>query len=123
MSALPRRILVGFDGSEASWRALDAATQLTGYGSTLTVVHVAPEGDAPGDRLVEARERVRRRQVTATYVQRVGDPAEELLDAAHELDAELVVIGRRGGVRNGSAPGSVSAAVVRRAPCDVLVIT
>jgi len=42
MAAQPRRIVVGFDGSDAAWRALDVAAGLTGYGSTLAVVSVEP---------------------------------------------------------------------------------
>lgn len=124
MSAQPRSILVGVDGSEAGARALDAALGLTGYGSTLTVVHVAREGEKPGSALEDAKDRARRRHVLATYVERFGDPALELLAAARELETELVVVGRRAIAENGEpAPGSVSAAVVRHAPCDVLVVT
>ena len=125
MAAQPRRILVGFDGSEASWRALETAIQLTGYGSTLTVVSVTPEGQSPSSRALSAvRDRVRSRQLAAAYVQRAGDPADELLEAARESAAELVVVGRSGGDADAPvAPGSVSAAVVRRAACDVLVVS
>lgn len=115
---------MGFDGSNAAYRALDTATHLTGYGSTLTVVHVAAEGARTSSVLEDARDRVRRQQVTATYVQRTGEAAHELLEVARELDVELVVVGRRaedGDER--STPGSVSGAVVRRALCDVLVVT
>jgi len=123
VAAQPRRILVGFDGSAAGWRALETAIQLTGYGSTLTVVHVQPEGEPSDGLLQKARRHVRSRQLAASYVQRVGDPAEELLEAARELEAELLVVGRRAEHADGSPPGSVSAAVVRDAPCDVLVIS
>lgn len=124
VAAQPRRILVGVDGTEASMRALDVAAQLVGYGSTLTVVHVVVDGAASNSVMDEARDRVHRRQLTATYIQRVGEPAEELLDAARELDAELVVVGRRAAREGGGRPpGSVSTTVVRRAPCDVLVVT
>ncbi|MFO7572629.1 MAG: universal stress protein [Gaiellaceae bacterium] len=127
MAAQPRRILLGFDGSDASWRALEAAIQLTGYGSTLTVVTVvtvAPEGESSSElSLARAREHVRLRQVTAAYVQRIGDPVEELLDAARELEAELIVVGRSDDHETPShEPGSVSASVVRSASCDVLVV-
>ena len=126
MAAQPRRILVGFDGSHASWRALETAIQLTGYGSTLTVVTVAPEGETPStDALAAARERVRSRQLAATYLQRAGDPVEELLGAAREGGVELVVVGRS--VAGDGAPlddpASISASVVRRAACDVLVVS
>ena len=40
MAARPRRIMVGYDGSEAATRALDVAADLVGYGSTLAVVTV-----------------------------------------------------------------------------------
>jgi nucleotide-binding universal stress UspA family protein len=125
MAAQPRKIIVGYDDSEASRRALDRAADLTGYGSTLTVVSVAPEGAAySADLLTSARERLLHRHVTATYMQPVGEPADELVDAAAVLEADLVVVGRhsRGPLRR-LVLGSVSADVVRRAPCDVLVVT
>jgi nucleotide-binding universal stress UspA family protein len=124
MAAQARRILVGFDGSGASWRALDVAAQLTGYGSTLAVVSVAREGNGGVRSLLDvAHEHLLEQHVTATYVPKVGDPAEELVSAARELAADLVVVGRRGEGSDGTPlPGSVSAEVVRDAPCDVLVI-
>ena len=119
-----RRILIGFDGSDASWRALDVAAGMIGYGSTLAVVSVARDGNGSVHVLFEkARERLLGHQVTATYIERVGTPAEELVAAARELDMDLVVVGRRsGGGSDEPLPGSVSADVVRDAPCDVLVI-
>lgn len=124
MAAQPKRIIVGFDGTPGALRALDAAARLVGYGSTLTVVTVAREGDSGGaETLARARELLLGKLVTATYVQRVGQPAEELVDAARDLEADLVVVGRRGGPDAPRVePGSVSADVVRQAPCDVLVV-
>ena len=40
MAARARKIMVGYDGSDASTRALDVAADLVGYGSTLAVVTV-----------------------------------------------------------------------------------
>jgi nucleotide-binding universal stress UspA family protein len=124
MAAQPRRIIIGFDGTDGARRALESAAHLAGYGSTLTVVAVADEGgNGGGDVLASARDFLLEKLVTASYVQRFGDPAEELVGAAGELGADLVVVGRRSGV-NGARqePGSVSADVVRLAPCDVLVV-
>ena len=123
MSAQPRRIVVGVDDSEPSRRALERAADLAGYGSTLTVVSVARDGEqyAAGP-LEQAREALLRRHVSATYLQPVGDPAAELVDAARELEADLVVLGRRSRSLRRVVLGSVSDAVVRRAPCDVLVV-
>jgi nucleotide-binding universal stress UspA family protein len=123
MSAQPRRIVVGVDDSEPSRRALERAADLTGYGSTLTVVSVARDGDRYAEGPLEkAREQLLRRHVSATYLQPVGDPAAELVDAARELEADLVVLGRRSRSLRRLVLGSVSDAVVRRAPCDVLVV-
>ena len=125
MAAQPRRILVGFDGSEGAQRALTAAAEVMGYGSTLTVVSVAPsEEPATPDPLAAARGLLLDRLVQATYVRRVGDAAGELVALADELGADLVVVGRRG--HEGSRkprPGSVSADVVRHTARDVLVVS
>jgi hypothetical protein len=54
---------------------------------------------------------------------REGDPAEEIVALAEGLDADLVVVGSRGsGLVGRLITGSVSEAVVRRAPCPVLVV-
>jgi nucleotide-binding universal stress UspA family protein len=124
MVVQPRRILVAFDGSEQAWRALDVAARMTGYGSTLAVVSVDREGNGSVRALLEqAHERLLGHQVTATYVERQGAPAAELVATAGDLGADLVVVGRRsGGGMDAPLPGSVSAEVLRDAPCDVLVI-
>jgi nucleotide-binding universal stress UspA family protein len=114
MSAQPRRIVVAFDGSEPSIRALDAAAQLVGYGSTLTVVSVEPRDGALGD----ARDRLLHRHVTAQYLTRSGDPGTEIVEAARDLDADLIVVGRR----TPPANESLSAQVVATAASDVLVV-
>lgn len=120
MAARPNRILVAYDGSEASQRALDAAADLVGYGSSLSVVHVQPAG-GPDGRLVErARERLLQRQVTARYLEPFGDPARQIVEAAISVGADLIVVGRRNALERLS--GSVSAGVLERAPCNVLVV-
>jgi nucleotide-binding universal stress UspA family protein len=123
MAAHARKILIGFDGSEASRRALDVAARLTGYGSTLAVVSVARDDNGAVTALLEeAHERLLGHQVPATYLEKVGEPAEEIVEAARELDADLVVVGSRSGSMDGSVAGSVSVEVLRAASCDVLVI-
>lgn len=119
MSGHARNILVGYDGSGPARRALDIAADLAGYGSTLAVVSVRTEGSQDAAALDDAREHLLRRQISARYLQPVGVPAEALVAAAEELGADLVVVGRR---THGPIPGSVSRAVVRTAPCDVLVV-
>ena len=124
MAAQARRIVVGYDDSEPAQRALDRAADLTGYGSTLTVVSVTSgNGSMSVAALDHARERLLRRHVMATYLQPVGEPATELVGTARELEADLVVVGRRSNSLRQLVLGSVSADVVRSAPCDVLVVS
>ena len=121
MAGQAKRILVGYDGSDAAGRALDAAAGLAGYGSTLAVLSVSPEG-RPSERgvLAEARDQLVAHQLRASYLEQVGDPAEQLVETARDLGVDLVVVGRNAVQR--LVLGSVSATVVRTAPCDVLVV-
>jgi nucleotide-binding universal stress UspA family protein len=125
MAAQTRKILVGYDDSDAARRALDRAADLAGYGSTLTVVTVARNGTASSTNMLDsAREHLLGRHVSATYLQPVGEPAVTLVEAAEEIGADLMVVGRRSrGTLRRLVLGSVSDAVVRGAPCDVLVVS
>jgi nucleotide-binding universal stress UspA family protein len=121
VTARSRRIMVGYDGSEASRRALEAAADLVGYGSTLTVVTVQ-NGELDGSVSRDARDRLQLRNVEARYSEPSGEAAEQLVESARRLEADLVVVGRRNRSPLRVLLGSVSARVVRRAPCDVLVV-
>lgn len=121
MSARPRRIVVGYDGSDASRRALDAAADLVGYGSSLAVVTVR-DGEVGGDVPGDARRHLQARHVEARYHEPAGEPAERLVQVAHDVGADLVVVGRRNRGPLRALLGSVSSRVVRRADCDVLVV-
>jgi nucleotide-binding universal stress UspA family protein len=116
MMARPRSILVAYDGSTGSERALDAAADLVGYGSGLTVVYVPREGRSANGVVDDARARLLRRHLVARYLERPGEPAEEIVEAARASAADLIVVGRP------SELGSVSRAVLEHAPCDVLVV-
>jgi nucleotide-binding universal stress UspA family protein len=122
MAVRPRKIVVGYDGSEAGRRALEVAADLAGYGSTLSVVTVRTRDLGPSI-AQDARERLLRRHVEARYLEPTGEPAETLVETARQLDADLVVVGRRDhNALQRLMLGSVSAKVVRRASCDVLVV-
>jgi nucleotide-binding universal stress UspA family protein len=124
MTAKAQKMLVCYDGSEPARRALDKAAELMGYGSLLAVANVAPRGEPSGSiALSEARERLLRRQLTASYVPLQGDPVEELVATAQALDVDLVVLGVAGAGRGSrSDTPHVGSELVRRAPCDVLVV-
>jgi nucleotide-binding universal stress UspA family protein len=116
MALRPRRILVSYDGSSASRRALDAVADIAGYGSVVAVVGVvAGRDDLTGERrrlVDEARQALLDRHVVARCFAVDGDPADALLGYAAELDADLVVLAR---------PSPARAVVVDGAACDVLL--
>jgi nucleotide-binding universal stress UspA family protein len=61
--------------------------------------------------------------VTTEFRQLIGNPAAVICKAAHDWDADVIVMGNRG--RSGLSElvlGSVSNEVMHRAPCSVLVI-
>jgi len=137
MAAVGKRILIGYDGTEPSRRALERAAEIAGYASSVTLVNVAPplygkphdgipdpRGLAEGKRLLEeARSELARRHVRAHVVEPVGHPAEALVEAAKDLRADLVILGTHDrGTVGRLLHGSVSEAVVRDAPCDVMVV-
>jgi nucleotide-binding universal stress UspA family protein len=137
MAAVGKRILIGYDGTEPSRRALARAAEIAGYASSVTLVNVAPplypatrngipdpRGLADGKRLLEeARAELARRQVRADLVEPVGDAAEGLVEAARELHADLIIVGTHDrGLVGRLIHGSVSEAVARDAPCDVMVV-
>ena len=139
-------IVVATDGSPAAGAALDEALRLAqATGDTVAVLAVwrALQGDfglpypsaallgelldaehAYAERLLaEARERALAAGVEVETVLQAGDPAERICAFAEERDARLIAIGTHG-YRPALAllTGSVSTAVIRRAPCPVLVV-
>jgi nucleotide-binding universal stress UspA family protein len=60
---------------------------------------------------------------TAEPVYQLGNPAEEIMKAAVEHDADLIVMGAQGlGAVDRFLLGSVSTRVVQHATCAVLVV-
>jgi len=54
---------------------------------------------------------------------RKGDYAEEILNAAKEFDADMIVIGSRGlGLLKSTVLGSVSQKVLHHASCSVVTV-
>jgi nucleotide-binding universal stress UspA family protein len=146
ISIFPTRILLATDGSEeaelAAIRAVDLAQSTD---SELHVVHVGvvpsflksdPGTRGYDDKLYEqieeeSRELLRKLAwrvkiaggtVVGTHL-RMGAVDLEIVGLAKELGADLIVMGCRGrrGIRR-VLEGSISDAVIRRAPCPVLVV-
>jgi len=126
-----RRILAATDLSELSVGALQTALGLAartgGRAADVTVLHVRH----PTQRLSQVEgvfEGHLDRALGALATQvgsmvRSGDAAEEIVAAARERDADVVVVGTHGrtGVRR-LVVGSVAEQVAREAPCPVLIV-
>ena len=140
-------VLVGTDGSESSFKAVDRAAEVAkDAGATLVLVcayHPLPErqanraADALGneaykvtgshpaeDVLNDARGRAQKvgvKDVDTVAIE--GDPVDVLATAVTERKADLVVVGNRGlNSLAGRLLGSVPANISHRAPCDVLIV-
>ena len=139
-----KKIVVGYDGSDNSKRALERAIALSAFeGATLRIVvavntilpmygttapyyppDYAEQVTKEGQRsLAEAVSRAK--QVTQKISGSVmdGHPAEMILSSADRDGSDLIVVGRRGisGVER-FLMGSVSSSVVNHSKCDVLIV-
>jgi nucleotide-binding universal stress UspA family protein len=69
----------------------------------------------------QCQEVLKPRWPLAEVMEAEGDPGEEIIRAADDLKADLVVMGARGGSGHTGGLGSVAASVARCADCAVLV--
>ncbi len=138
-----QHLLVATDFSDVSGQALEVAVELAlERSASLTVVHtcevptyayadlglapldlLTPIADVAGKRLEELLRSVRERCPKAVGVLKVGVPWEQILAAAAETGADLVVVGTHG--RRGVAHavmGSVAERIVRSSPIPVMTI-
>lgn len=134
------RIMVAVDGSDHSVRAVAAARELARkFTGEVRVVHVherefpavrgavgTAESPAEAGRLIERYvKELEAEGVTATgdaRTARLGGAAKEILHAAAEFDAGLIVTGTRGlSDFEGLLLGSVAHKIIHHAPCPVMV--
>ena len=79
--------------------------------------------DAAEVRAAETQENLGACGAQVQSVVRLGHPADEILSAAQEQDADLIVVGARGRTRAGPfRMGDVAQKVVKYASCSVLVV-
>ncbi|HLI72662.1 MAG TPA: universal stress protein [Acidimicrobiales bacterium] len=138
----PRRVVVGVDGSQASARGVRWAADIASdTGAEVVAVHVlgllAHLGPDPDDATPSQshRDEVRHRfeeewctglrQAGVAHECRLveGSPVVALLDTAAQVEADLIVVGRRGaGGFPGLQLGSTSLQLVEHAQVPVVVV-
>ena len=122
-----RTIVVGIGEDPEDEDTLAVALELAG--ALGAVVHLLRayhgEAERPGAEaaLADAQRAAREDGLEAVVHPRRDDPADSLIAAAKELDAELVVVGGRSmGLGKRLLPGSVANRVSHRSPCSVLIV-
>lgn len=141
----PSTIVVGVDGSDQSRHAARLAASIaraTGAEIHLMTVVRPPEGwwgivaspptsTALGETLMNARQEILEKTVAEIdldgiehqVVEDIGDPARMLVDYAEKIEADLLIIGKRGaGFIERMVVGSVANRVVHDAPIPVLIV-
>lgn len=132
-------VLLPFDFSEPATEAIATALEFVKRKQLLWVLHVVPPvttvspgfllGDVdPGELRANADSALAKVLSEAGVGEAnrrvlIGDPANEIINVAREIDANLIVIPSRGktGLRRWML-GSVAEKVVRQAPCPTLVL-
>jgi nucleotide-binding universal stress UspA family protein len=133
-----KTIVLGYDDSESSRRALERAASLVkAFDAKLVVTSVTPVvvgrsagavdvTDPPAkhaEELAHAREYLDGQGIAADFQPAVGDVADAIVELAREQHADLIVVGTREmGFLERLLHHSVSAEVSHRAHCDVLIV-
>jgi nucleotide-binding universal stress UspA family protein len=136
-----KTILVAYDDTEPSRRALDrAATLAEAFGSRVLVTSIAPlhyssprltltvkeRGEGPAAReedMKQAQAILEERGVAAESLPARGHPGPTIAKLAEDSDADLIVVGTRElGALQRLLRQSVSQEVSRKAQCDVLIV-
>ena len=135
-----KTIVLGYDDSESSMRALQRVIELAkAFDARVVAISAAPvlvpagHGIGPIDptstpelhreELGHVKAVLDKLGISAAYQVGLGHPADVILEAAEECEADMIVVGT-------SEPGllsrilglSVSENVQRRARCDVLIV-
>ncbi|MCL4355004.1 MAG: universal stress protein [Nitrososphaerota archaeon] len=138
--ALLRKLLLGYDGSAQSERALALAVEIASQ-NEVSVIHIAyvvrkPAGapDPVPDELVESLKRsaaetllnaertVKKGLLDAASHIEVGDPGEKLLELASALKPDLVVLGALQHSASEKLVGTTSSHFLKSRPYSLLIV-
>lgn len=139
MSGGPRRIVLGYDGSDRARAALDVVRNTAAPGAEVTVVyaHRIPPELRSYEFFQDLLEEVERgaREIVGTAraalegsglevrcEAREGGAAEVIADIARREHADMIVMASRGLGRVRAAIGSTVLELLQDAPCPVLVV-
>jgi nucleotide-binding universal stress UspA family protein len=135
-----KTIVVGYDETDSSNRALERAAQLAqAFDARVIVTSVAPilagggrsagpidpvdSPDKHRQELAHAAEFLSERGVKAEYAPAIGEPADAIVELAENEGADLIVVGtREPGVVQRLLGQSVSQSVARQSRRDVLIV-
>jgi nucleotide-binding universal stress UspA family protein len=135
-----KKIVIAYDGSDPSKKALDYAISFAEkYSAQLTVLSVVRIPEVPDDVeteaiIDEATDSCRRefeqmksafaeKNIAALFEVRVGHPADQIVSFADETKADLIVMGHRGRTEVSRwLLGSISKRVMSYAHCSVFLV-
>ncbi len=137
-----KKVLIAIDGEPVATRAAETGVDLAlALGAEVGFIHVMdvslvyPSDTSPSPNELISAAKLDAKRLVAAIRQRlppqssvleffqVGRPSDEIVKAAEEWPADLLVIGSHGrGGRQRALLGSVAETVMRHAPCPLVVV-
>ena len=135
-----KTIILGYDDTDPSKRALERAAELAkAFDAKLMVISVTPVMYAAGrsagaidptdppakheEELAHARSYLEGQEINAEYQPAVGEPADAIVELAEQSNADLIVVGTRHvGMVQRFFGQSVSESVLHRTHTDVMIV-
>ncbi|MCD6410805.1 MAG: universal stress protein [Thermoplasmata archaeon] len=133
-----KRILVGYDGSQGSERAVNKALSIIDEGGEIVLLAVVPCREGKGfldsnahelakekaEGLIEDRiSLIARNDITVRGIVREGDVVQEIIEVAKKLDCDLILLGKGGHSEIGSLQiGSVAEKVIMSSHKPVMIV-